>query len=267
MKGAPDMQHNVYEFKRKNAMSNGKGADPKRRISPDQPFDYDEVIAIAGPEYARHLNRDGISMPYYEEVKGNFYGMLLKTVGKPTYTNISGFQMVDDYYYHPGHSWAHMETKGSIRIGIDDFISRVFGSVDTIILPSVGSFLKQGEVGWELNRNGYKAPMVSPVSGTVIAVNDYIRNNPEITHDHPYDAGCLLLLTPSNLERDMRKLYMGKECFQWMEKENQRLLEILGPEYERLAATGSELIDDMYGNFPGIKWDRLVKIFLRAEKE
>ena len=65
----------------------------------------------------------------------------------------------------------------------------------------------------------------------------------------------------------MRKLYMGKECFQWMEKENQRLLEILGPEYERLAATGSELIDDMYGNFPGIKWDRLVKIFLCAERE
>ena len=64
----------------------------------------------------------------------------------------------------------------------------------------------------------------------------------------------------------MKKLYRGKECFQWMEKENQSLLEILGSEYERLAATGSELIDDIYGNFPEIKWDRLVKIFLGGEK-
>ncbi len=261
------MQHNVYEFKRKKAENNNKGSDPKRRIAPDQPFDYDEVIAIAGPEYTRHLNRDGINMPYYEEVKRNFYVLLLKTAGKPTYTNVSGFQMADNYFYHPGHSWAHMELKGSVRIGIDDFISRIFGPVDAIILPSVGDVLKQGEVGWELNRNDHKAPMVSPVSGTVIAVNDGVGKHPEIAHDHPYDAGCLLLLNPSNPESDMKKLYMGKECFQWMEKENQSLLEILGPEYERLAATGSELIDDIYGNFPEIKWDRLVKIFLRAERE
>ena len=261
------MQHNVYEFKRKKAGINNKGADSKRRIAPDQPFDYDEVITKAGPEYVRHLNRDGISIPYYEEVKRNFYGMLLKTVGKPTYTNVSGFQMADNYFYHPGHSWAHMELKGSVRIGIDEFISRVFGPVDAIFLPSVGDVLKQGDVGWELNRNDHKAPMVSPVSGTVIAVNDDVRKHPEIPHDHPYDAGCLLLLNPSNLELDMKNLHMGKECFQWMEKENQSLLEILGPQYERLAATGSELIDDIYGNFPEIQWDRLVKIFLRAKRE
>ena len=260
------MQHNVYEFKRKKAGSNDKGADSKISVSPDQPFDYDEVIAIAGPEYACHLNRDGISVPYYEEVKRNFYGMLLKTVKKPTYVNVSGFQMADNYYYHSGHSWAQMELKGSIRIGIDDFISKVFGPADTINLPSVGDFLKQGEAGWELNRNGHKAPMVSPVSGTVISVNDTVIKHPRTAHDHPYDSGCLLLLKPSNLELDMKKLYRGKECFQWMEKENQSLLEILGSEYERLAATGSELIDDIYGNFPGIKWDRLVKIFLGGEK-
>lgn len=261
------MQHNVYEFERKKADSKNTGVNSKRRIAPDQPFDYDEVISIAGPEYARHSNRDGIAMLYYEEVKRNFYGMLLKTVGKPTYTNVSGFQIADNYYYHPGHSWAHMERNGNIRIGIDDFTSRVFGPADTLTLPSVGDFLKQGEVGWELNRNDHKAPMVSPVSGTVIAVNDNVRKRPEITHDDPYDAGCLLLLDPSDPELDMKKLYMGKKCFQWMEKENQSLLEMLGPEYERLAATGSELIDDIYGNFPEIEWDRLVKIFLRTKKE
>jgi hypothetical protein len=33
-----------------------------------------------------------------------------------------------------------------------------------------------------------------------------------------------------------------------------------------LAATGGEPIDDVFGNFPEINWDRLVRTFLRAKK-
>lgn len=257
------MPHNVYEFKRKKADIQTHGVNLKRHIAPDQPFDYNEVTAIAGPEYVRYLNRDGMTILPYEEVKRNFSDMLLKTPEKPKYANVLGFQVADDYYYHPGHSWGHMELDGSIRIGIDDFISKVFGPPDTITLPSVGDLLKQSEVGWELNRNDHKAPIVSPMSGTVIAVNDNVKKRPEITHDDPYDTGFLLLLKPSDPELDMKKLYMGKECFQWMEEEHQSLLDILGPEYERLAATGAEAISDIFGHIPDLDWDTLVSKFLQ----
>jgi len=259
------MQHHVYEFKLKKADIQTNGVNLKRHIAPDQPFDYDEVTAITGPEYARHLNRDGIAMLPYEEVKRNFSGMPLKTAGKPTTANVSGFQIADDYYYHPGHSWAHMEPDGRIRIGIDDFTSRVFGPADTINLPSAGDSLKQDEVAWELNRNDHKALMVSPVSGTVISVNDNVLKRPDITNDDPYDAGFLLLLEPFSLEQDLKKLYIGRECFQWMEKEHQSLLEILGPEYEQLAATGAEAINDIYGHIPDLDWDTLVSKFLQRK--
>jgi len=265
MKGGSEMQHHVYEFKLKKADIQTNGVNLKRHIAPDQPFDYDEVTAITGPEYARHLNRDGIAMLPYEEVKRNFSGMPLKTAGKPTTANVSGFQIADDYYYHPGHSWAHMELDGRIRIGIDDFTSRVFGPADTINLPSAGDSLKQDEVAWELNRNDHKAPMVSPVSGTVIFVNDNVLKRPDITNDDPYDAGFLLLLEPFSLEQDLKKLYIGRECFQWMEKEHQSLLEILGPEYEQLAATGAEAINDIYGHIPDLDWDTLVSKFLQRK--
>jgi hypothetical protein len=124
--------------------------------------------------------------------------------------------------------------------------------------------LKQGEVGWELARNDHKAPMVSPLSGTVISVNDNVRKRTDIIHDDPHDAGYLLVLDPLNLELDMKKLFTGKECSRWIEKENQSLLEILGPEYERLAATGANVIGDIYGHFPEIDWDRLVIRFLQT---
>ena len=125
----------------------------------------------------------------------------------------------------------------------------------------------QGEVGWVMNRNDHEAPMQSPVSGIVFAVNDKIKEQPEITHNDPYEEGWLFILNPVSLEINMKELCLKKECFHWIEKEIQNLLEFLEPKYERLAATGGELIDDIFGHFPDIGWDRLVKTFLHTEKK
>ena len=51
-----------------------------------------------------------------------------------------------------------------------------------------------------------------------------------------------------------------------MEQESQKLMGLMGPEYQRLAATGGEVMHDLYGNFPELAWDRLVRTFLRTEK-
>jgi len=261
------MKHNVYEFKKKKTDKEGEGLRSKRRIGIDQPFDNDAVVSITGPEYTRYVNRDGIAVLPYEGLKKNVADFLLKAVEQPNYTTVSGFQVVDNYYHHVGHSWVHLLNDGWVRIGIDDFVSKVFGPADTIHLPSAGDFLMQGEVGWVLTRNDQKAPMQSPVSGIVFAVNDKIKEQPEVTRDDPYGEGWLFLLNPVSLEINKKELKLGKECFQWIEKENQNLLELLGNTYERLAATGGGPIGDIFGNFPEIGWDRLVRTFLRTAEQ
>jgi len=261
------MKNNEFEFKKKKNDEKKKGMQAQRLIGPDQPFDYDDVAAITGPGYARSLHRDEAAVLPYEKLRINFAGFLVKAVAKPKCTKVSGFQVADDYYHHIGHSWVQLVHDGWVRIGIDDFISKIFGPADRITLPAVGDFLMQGEVGWVLTRNGYRAPMQSPVSGIVSAVNDKVREQPGITHNDSYGEGWLFFLNPVSLEINMRELYQGKECFQWIEKENQNLLELLGPRYERMAATGGRMIDDIFGHFPEIGWERLVKTFLcKGEK-
>jgi DNA-binding response OmpR family regulator len=56
--------------KRKKA-AKPKTVDTKKLIGIDQPFDYDEVAAISGPEYIHNLRSDGVSIPYYEDLKAN----------------------------------------------------------------------------------------------------------------------------------------------------------------------------------------------------
>jgi hypothetical protein len=50
-----------------------------------------------------------------------------------------------------------------------------------------------------------------------------------------------------------------------MEMEGQKLLSLVGPGYEQLAATGGEPIRDVYRNFPDIGWGVLTQEFLRTE--
>ncbi len=43
--------------------------NPETMIGIDQPFDYNEVVAVTGPEYVHHLDRDGFAFLPYEELK------------------------------------------------------------------------------------------------------------------------------------------------------------------------------------------------------
>jgi glycine cleavage system H lipoate-binding protein len=149
---------------------------------------------------------------------------------------------------------------------MDDFISKVLGPADEINLPPVGTLIKRGEIGCILTRNKKKAPMQSPVSGAVYAVNDKVGKNPELAHDDPFHEGWLYILDAENLEPELAGLYSGQESFQWMEKESQNLYKLTGPRYEKLAATGGEPVDDFYGHFPEMDWDLLVKTFLHMAK-
>jgi DNA-binding response OmpR family regulator len=55
--------------KAKKAGQEERGFDPKKLIGIDQPFGYQEVASITGPEYIMNLQSDGIAFVPYEELK------------------------------------------------------------------------------------------------------------------------------------------------------------------------------------------------------
>ena len=56
---------------KKKKKAKAKGPDVKTLIGIDQPFSYDEVSRVTGPEYVAHLQSDGVTVSYYEELKEN----------------------------------------------------------------------------------------------------------------------------------------------------------------------------------------------------
>ena len=185
----------------------------------------------------------------------------------PTTRLVSGFRVADGYYYHLGHSWARFEHGGRVRIGLDDFIGRLFGGLQALALPPLGARLRQNEVGLTFERTDRRAAVLAPVTGTVLAINQGAQKHPEITHEDPYMTGWLCILEPQMPKRNLRGLYYGAESRRWMDMEGERLLGLLGDEYEALAATGGRVTSDIYGEVEGLDWDELVLAFLRTGKK
>jgi len=62
--------------KKKGKAQKKAGRDVKQLIGIDQPFDYEEVAAVTGPEYVQSLQSDGVAYVPYEELKKNMAPML-----------------------------------------------------------------------------------------------------------------------------------------------------------------------------------------------
>ena len=189
---------------------------------------------------------------------------LAQKVDPPELVSVSGYTLARGYYYHMGHSWSRFEHGGRTRIGMDEFSTSVFGPARSVELPLLGEEIQQHKVGWTFRRNGHEAGVLSPVSGTVLAINHRACAHPEIIHADPYSGGWLMIVEPSMPKRNVRGLYFGQESVRWMENESRQLLSLMGEKYEDLAATGATAVRDLYGAYPEIGWGVLVDKFLHT---
>jgi glycine cleavage system H protein len=126
------------------------------------------------------------------------------------------FQVRDGVYYHQGHVSAQPEAERIVRVGMDDFATRLLGKPTSVQLPAVGERLKQGERGWAVEVNSKSIPVLSPVDGQVIAVNTDVLGRPDLLLAEPYDRGWLLKVRVNKGRARLKNLLTGKLARVWM---------------------------------------------------
>jgi glycine cleavage system H lipoate-binding protein len=191
--------------------------------------------------------------------------MLSDPLSSTEQTLVSGFSVAHNYYYHSGHSWARVEYGGRVRVGLDDFASRLFGPFNAFKLPGLGATVGQNEPGFGLVREDHTAECLSPVEGVVVAVNPKAVGNGSPPADSPYDDGWLMVVEPVRLRSNLGNLFFEEESLAWMDEEAGRLTAMIADETgHELAATGGRAISDIYGQVPELGWDRLKDSFLHT---
>jgi glycine cleavage system H lipoate-binding protein len=179
-------------------------------------------------------------------------------------TKIKGFDLPVGYYFHDGHTWARIESGGYIRVGMDDFSLKLFGSPEALDLPVMGKELDQGNAGWGFKRNDNRAEVLSPVSGVIVEVNSEIRERPEQAWREPYSGGWLFVLRNPDLKDTVRRLMSDSEAISWLGNEVTQLEHMIEQVAGPMASDGGFLGNDIYGNMPALGWSNLAKTFLKT---
>lgn len=190
--------------------------------------------------------------------------MLAQPVGTPNVDLAGGFNVPQDYYFHRGHAWARVEYGGRIRIGLDDFALKLLGPVDEFRLPGLGDTVRQSEPETGLTRGENEAITLSPVDGVVVATNPKVLDKATTANESPYEDGWLMVIQPAKMRNNLKNLLFGEEGTAFIEEESGRLSAMVAEETGYpLAATGGEVVSDIYGAAPELGWNNLVDNFLK----
>lgn len=175
---------------------------------------------------------------------------------------VSGFQVPENVRYHSGHTWALSESRELVRVGIDDFASKLIGKIESISLPQRGRWVRQGQKIWTIIRDGKSVDMVSPIEGTVSDVNEAVAKNPSLALKDPYGEGWLVTVQAPDSKINFRNLLGGALARMWTEDSALRLRKRMPVAMvAALAQDGGVAVDDITSHLPEEDWATLTKEF------
>ena len=89
------------------------------------------------------------------------------------------------------HVWVGVEDR-HVHLGLTNYIQGALGSVLSVELPDVGDSIEEGEIFAEIESASTVHELVSPVTGTVMAVNSTLEDNPAVINEYPHSDGWLI---------------------------------------------------------------------------
>ena len=105
------------------------------------------------------------------------------------------------YRYTKEHEWIALD--GSIgTIGITDYAQNSLGDIVYVDAPKVGDTVTAHQTFGSVESVKAVSDLYSPVSGTVTAVNDELKNSPDKINETPHEAWIIKveLSDPSQFE-------------------------------------------------------------------
>lgn len=98
----------------------------------------------------------------------------------------------EDLKYTETHEWVLKDhNKNVATIGITDYAQEQLGELVFVDLPEVGLQVAAGDDVCVLESVKAAADVFSPVSGTIIAINEELEESPGLVNTDPYQDGWL----------------------------------------------------------------------------
>ena len=94
--------------------------------------------------------------------------------------------VINGLYYSESHEWVKVE--GNIAIvGITDYAQHALGSIVYVDMPEVDDEVAKEEDFGAVESTKAASDLISPVSGTVVEINEALEDNPELINENAFE--------------------------------------------------------------------------------
>lgn len=111
----------------------------------------------------------------------------------------------EDLAYSAEHEWVagDPDAGAEVKVGITAHAAEALGDIVYVEAPREGDKVTAGEVCGELESTKAVSELYSPVSGTVVKVNELLESAPETINVDPYGSGWIFTVELSDSATDL----------------------------------------------------------------
>jgi glycine cleavage system H lipoate-binding protein len=185
--------------------------------------------------------------------------------------SLQGFGRVDGlvwrrgFSYAPGHTWIARRKSGHVRVGLDDLAQRLLARTTAIKLPRRGEAIRRGEPAVEILCGKRRTTIASPLTGTIVSVNDRLSRDPSLLNRDSYVRGWLFAIEAAGAPQ--AGIVDGDAARTWFASEAHRLAHFFERELGHAAADGGELVAPGPALLDDNQWEAVTRAFLRPPPE
>ena len=99
----------------------------------------------------------------------------------------------EDFLYSREHIWLRLDGDMA-TLGITDYAQESLGEILSVEFPEIDTYVERDETFCSIESTKAVIDLVSPVSGTIVSVNEDINDDIGIINSDPHDIGWLVVI-------------------------------------------------------------------------
>jgi glycine cleavage system H protein len=174
------------------------------------------------------------------------------------------------FFYSRNHAWTYLEKSGLAKVGLDDLLAHITGSITVNTSVEKGDRVKKGDLIARIEQNGKQLKITSPISGQIESFNETLFENPEILNKDPYEKGWIAQIKPEDWQMETNAYLLAEDATEWAKNELARIKDFVAVSMKKISPEpslvvlqeGGELVENPLAKMPKEIWEDFQKEFL-----
>jgi glycine cleavage system H protein len=106
----------------------------------------------------------------------------------------------EDLLYSREHVWIRIDGDMA-TLGITDYAQERLSEILSVEFPEIDNYIERDETFGSIESTKAVIDLISPVSGTIVSINEDITDDIGIINSDPHDTGWLVVIEMDDLEQ------------------------------------------------------------------